>query len=239
MIAGEAVSLTVFRQTIAGAPSTTATFSVDAFVNGTSYSAANTATLIGETSDGLWNAYKIALTISSTSGNHELRIAAASGTDVVEPSIWGGEAEQYDSDALAGLLLTSQGTPAVRSQADSDLGQVVDGDSYLSDVLTIPLGKISPWGYNSLTPFTMSVAAKSSNTTAAAITFSSATVVDAALRTVRFGYTAMPSEMALAAAEKQKDWYIDVQFKDTSMTPNRIITGGRYKLTVVWERNEA
>ena len=239
MIAGEAVSLTVFRQTIAGAPSTTSTFAVDAFVNGASYSAVATSTLIGATADGLWNAYKIALTLSSTTGNHELRIAPASGTDIVEPAIWTGDAELYDSDSLAGLLLTSQGTPAVRSQSDSDLGQMVDGDSYLSDVLTIPLGKISPWGYSSLTPFTMSIAAKSANTTAAAVSFSTATVVDASARTVRFGFDAFPSEMALASAENQKDWYIDVQFRDTSFTPNRVITGGRYKLTVVWERNEA
>lgn len=239
MLAGEAVSLVVFRQTAAGAPGTANTFSVDAFVNGTSYSAGAVATSLGNTADGLWHAWKIAVTLSSTSGENVLRIAAASGTDVVEPSIWTGEAESYDADALAGLLLTSQGTPAVRSASDSDLGQVVDGDSYMSDTLTVPLGKLTPLGYSSLSPFTISVAAKSGNTTAAATSFSSASIVSSTGLTYKFGWSAFPSDMNLATGEDSKDWYIDVQFKDTSTSPATVITGGRYRLTVVWERNEA
>lgn len=208
-------------------------------MDGVSYSAGATVTDLGNTADAAWRAYKIDVTLSSTVGDNVIRIAPASGTDVVEPAIWTGEAESYDADLLAGLLLTSQGTPAVRSQADSDLGQVVEGDSYLSDVMTVPLGKISPWGYSSLTPFTMSVAAKSANTTAAAVSFSTATIVDAAARTIKFGWNAFPSDMALAAGVDQGDWYVDVQFKDTSVSPTRTITAGRYKLQVVWERNEA
>ncbi len=158
-----------------------------------------------------------------------------------DPGVWALEGEAYDEDTLAGLLQTSQGVPGLQSAADGDLGDVVMGDSWTSNVITIALGKISPFGYTDISGMTLSAGFKQDPTTVAVVSTTSpalyTTIIDTAARTVSAQWLTFPSAMNLGsnASDTGADWYMDLQLKHTGS--GRIMTVGRYKLRVVWQRD--
>jgi hypothetical protein len=160
-----------------------------------------------------------------------------------DPGAFIVEGQAYDEDSIAGAILTSQGTPGVQTADDGDLGDVVMGDSWSSGTITIPLGKISPFGYSDLTGMTLTCGLKQDPTTSAILATSATspapytTIISAASRTVSLQWITFPTGMNLGstASDLGADWFIDFQLKHTAST--RIITGGRYKLRVVWQRD--
>ncbi len=158
-----------------------------------------------------------------------------------DPGVWALEGEAYDEDTLAGLLQTSQGVPGLQSAADGDLGDVVMGDAWTSGTITVALGKISPFGYSDLTGMTLSAGFKQDPTTVALVSTTTpalyTTIIDAAARTVSAQWITFPSALNLGstASDLGADWYMDLQLKHTAST--RIMTVGRYKLRVVWQRD--
>lgn len=185
------------------------------------------------------------------SGWHRLTYTVLAGVWWVEPTLpswaadiprWGGEGQSYDEDALAGLIQTSAGVPGVQSAADGDLGDVVDGDAWNSGTLYIPLGKLTPFGlaYADLASgFTYTAGFKSdpadtmisSGTT---VTPGASVAVDGAFKV---SWATFQTGMNLSSTERQKDWFLDIQLKQTAVS--RIITTNRYALRVVWQRNTA
>lgn len=158
----------------------------------------------------------------------------------MDPGTWALEGQAYDEDSLAGLLQTSQGVIGVRSAADGDLGDVVSGDAWNSDILTIPLGRISVFGYTDLTGMTVTAGFKKDPTTTSVTTGAgvTATIVSAANRTVTVAWDTFPTTMllpVLATSDLSQQWYCDVALKHTAS--GRLITGYRFKLNVVWQRD--
>jgi hypothetical protein len=199
------------------------------------------------TSQPTWS---IAVVSGSTNGAHLLTYTLPSGFAVtkvtipsgyVDPGTWTTFGEAYDADSLAGLMLTSQGVPGVQSAADGDLGDVVMGDSWSSGVQTVPLGKISPFGYSDLTGMTLTAALKQTPATSPVASSTTpnlfTTIVDASARTIKAEWITFPSAMNLGAtaSDLSADWFLDFQLKHT--VSGRIITGLRYKLRVVWQRD--
>lgn len=158
-----------------------------------------------------------------------------------DPGVWGTEGEAYDEDSLAGLLQTSQGVPGLQSAADGDLGDVVMGDSWTSGVITVPLGKISPFGYSDLTGMTLSAGLKQDPSTTAVVSSTSpalnTTIIDTSARTISAQWIAFPAAMNLGSTSSDQTaaWFLDFQLKHTAS--GRIMTVGRYKLNVVWQRD--
>jgi hypothetical protein len=187
----------------------------------------------------------------TTEGNgvHRVKYTVPAGVWWVEPTVpagyridpysWGGEGQSYDEDSLAGLFLTAQGVPATNSAVDSDLGDVVQGDSYNSGTLYIPLGKLTKFGYsyaNLASGWTISAGVKSAPSdtaiTVSGATFGGTVAADGAFS---LSWTTFPTGMQLASTEESKTWYLDVQLKRT--TSSTIITSNRYSLRVLWERD--
>lgn len=158
------------------------------------------------------------------------------GTAYVTPVTWMNEGEAYDIDAVAGLLLTNQGVPAVISADDGTLGDVVMTDSWSSGTLTIPIGKLTPFGKtfaDLASGWTISAGLKKVPTdTSVPITCA---FVSAIAGTFKASWVTFPAAMALAASEEQAQWYLDVQIVETAT--HLCITTNRYGLQVVWERN--
>ncbi len=157
-----------------------------------------------------------------------------------DPGAFGGEGTSYDEDSLAGLFLTSTGIPAAQSAADQDLGDVVDGDSWSSGTLNIPLGKITPFGivFADLndTDFTLTAGLKSTPADASVpidAAFGGSVTTDGAFIV---SWDTFPTAMALSATLTDKQWFLDVQIAETA-APNRVITTNRYALRVVWDRD--
>ncbi len=188
----------------------------------------------------------------STVGGHVVEYTVPSGVAIgtptvpgwaADPGTWITEGQSYDEDSLAGLFLTAQGVPGVQSAADGDLGDVVMGDSWHSGTLTVPLGKISPFGYTDLTGMTLTAGLKQDPTTTAIIATSATspapytTIVDASARTVSLQWITFPSAMNLGsdADDLSAVWFIDLQLKHTAST--RLMTPLRYQLRVVWHRD--
>ncbi len=180
----------------------------------------------------------------ATEGNgaHRVKYTVPSGFWWVEPTvpagyrmdpyIWPGEGQAYDEDSIAGLLQTAQGIPVVNSAADGDLGDIVNGDSWMPPVITVPIGKISGFGYSTLAGMTISAAFKNAPAdTAVACT---AAIVDATARTVRVSFLAFPAGLS-PGTELTKQFYLDIQLKHT--VSGTIITVGRYAVRVVWQRD--
>ncbi len=227
----------VWRQTAGSVPSlgkVAADFAYSFVLNGTVQSI--TPTVTEGASTGQWRAYKFVITCPATAGTFQSKIEPASGYDVIDGGLITVDLEAYNLTSIAGLILTSQGVPGVRSAEASDLGQVVSGDSYASDTLTVPLGKLTPFGFTDLTGLTLSVEARTSPGTPASSVAFTGTIVSAASRTFNFKFDAMPSGMLLTTEQSQV-WYIDCQFKETA-APNRIITTNRYFFEVVWDTND-
>jgi hypothetical protein len=235
---GDTITITVGRQTAGEQPAVNR--SASDFVvscNGELLTLSD-FTEIGTPSGSLWCDYSFEVTDPGTAGRRSFRIEPAINsysTDVISLDRLSGEVESYDMDALAGAILTSQGTPGILSQADSALGDVVEGDAWQSGTLTIPLGKVSPFGYSDLTGMTISAAFKSQPSDSPVTC--TAEFVSAAGLTVKAYFDTFPVGMNLGATEQTKTWYLDIQCKHT--VSGRIITVYRGSLNVVWERNEA
>ena len=227
----------VWRQTAAGAASTgkvIGDFAYAHYLDGTVQ--AITTTLTEGATVGLWRAYKMSQTVPATTGTYQILFDVASGTDVVAGGSITVDLQAYNETTIAGLILTSQGIPGIRTTDPSDLGQVKSGDSYNSGTLTVPLGKLTPFSFTDLTGLTISAEARTGpGAPASSVALTSAIVV-AADRTFYFKWDAMPAGMVLTT-ETTVVWYIDVQFKETA-APNRILTTNNYFISVVWDAND-
>ena len=239
MIAGDTVTKTIYLQTLSGrglSYANKAAFQADGW-DISWLDTSNTAL----TSQPTWS---IAVDSGNTRGKHYVTFTVPSGVataDVTvpgwasDPGAWTTEGQAYDEDAIAGLLQTAQGVPGVQSATDGDLGDVVDGDAWQSGTLTVPLGKLTPFGYSDLSGMTISAKLKQDPTTSPVAISSS--IVDASARTVKAYWDSFPAAMALdgTATNLSQTWYLDIQLKHT--VSGRIITGLRYTLKVVWQRD--
>ncbi|MBA3589677.1 hypothetical protein [Methylibium sp.] len=100
---GDIIYLVALRQTSAAAPSTgklIADFGFDSYLDGVVNAFTKTVTEGATTADGLWRAYKFAVTLPATAGRVHIRITPASGADIVSPSEWEGEVEANDLDSV-------------------------------------------------------------------------------------------------------------------------------------------
>ncbi len=185
--------------------------------------------------------------VDSANGRYELSLLiAAAGTGEVFLKAPAGyvssvetyplDIETYDLDSLANLFLTAQGTPGVQSAADGNLGDIVDGDSWNSGMLTVPLGSMVPLGVSVLTGLTVEASFKRTpDDTAVTV---STTVIDNTARTLQVYFDTFPAGMALAGTAQDQVWYLDVQLIRPASTgvTKRIRTPLRYQVRVVWQR---
>ncbi len=185
---------------------------------------------------GTWRAYKWALTMPATTGTFQALITSLSGTDTILGGQITIDLQAYNETTLAGLILSSQGIPGIRTIDALDLGQVKSGDSWASDTLTVPLGKLTPFGFTDLSGLTISAEARTAPATPAASVALTAAIVSSANRTFTFKWDAMPAGMVLTT-ETTVVWTIDVQFKETA-SPNRVLTTNSYFIAVVWDAND-
>lgn len=240
MLPSETISETILWGSVLGGPAlgrVTADVQLSGYINGAASTLTPTLTDIGTTADGRFRAYKLSYALPATPGIFRRYIGSRFPLDIIQSNNLYGEVESYDLDSLAGLLLTSTGTPGVQSAADGDLGDIVMGDAFASAVTTIPLGKISNFGYSDLTGMTITAGVKVLPTDTAIILSSpGAAIVSAAARTVTFGWNTWPGGILdLSGTETTKQAYLDVQLKHT--VSGRIITGLRYGFTVQWQRD--
>jgi hypothetical protein len=149
----------------------------------------------------------------------------------VSPTTWANEGEIYDADAIAGLLLTAQGVPVVNSADDGDLGDVVEGDSFTTDSLEVPLGSLTKFGFSDLTGFTISASLmKTPNGTEVAI---NSAIVSTSARTVKAYWDSFPAALALTSGTQSQEWFLDIQL----VNGTKKLTPLRYALNVVWQRD--
>jgi len=237
VIAGDTVVKLISIQTTAGVAAS--------YADKTAFLAATHA-LTWRDVDGTALSTQPTWTISDEgAGVHRVRFTVPAGIWWVEPTVasgyrfdphtWSGEGQSHDSDSIAGLLQTAQGVPSIISAADGDLGDVVEGDSFDSGALTVPLGKISNFGYSTLTGMTLSAAAKL-GVTGTAIPLTGCSIVSATGRTVKLAWTSFPSGLLLDSDEAEQTVYLDLQLKQTGNS--HVITPLRYTMRIVWERDE-
>lgn len=229
MIPGDSITVYVRRQTIAAAASTGYTSTGDWRVVQNGISAApGSVSSIGTV--GSWHYYSLTCTLTSTSAPLLFVVEATATDDIVEWS--GSDLTSYDTDALASLFTASSGVAVASGiTVGTDFGQVVQGDSWHSGTLTIPLATISRWSYADLTGMTISAGLK--NAPADSSTAITATIISAANRTVSASWDAFPAGLALAAGEQSKSFTLDIQLKHTAS--GRIITALRGPLVVIWQ----
>lgn len=236
MQAGDTVTLYVKRRTAMDQPAYSRS-STDFVVscNGALVTISN-FTEIGVPAGSLDCWYSFDVTDDDEAGQRLYAIEPAQNayaTDVLDPTDYGGEVENYDNDALAALMLQQQGVPGVRSAEDSDLGQIVDGDSFKSDTLTMPAGKLSPFSITDISAAGIAVEAAIMDAVGGTSIPITATVVSGTDLTFTIGWDTQ--QHAALTTQNEKTWYIDVQVIKTG-PPKQIITTNRYKFTQVWQR---
>ncbi len=245
MIAGDTVAKVIYLQTLSGRAlsyANKAAFQADGW----------DVTWRDTDADAISSQPTWTIEPSGTNGRHVIEYTVPSGVALAMPTVpawaldpgtWATEGQAYDEDSMAGLFLTAQGVPGVQSAADGDLGDVVMGDSWHSGVLTVPLGKISPFGYSDLTGMTLTAGLKQDPTTTVVASSTTpnlyTTIIDASARTVSAQWITFPTAMNLGsdADDLSATWMIDLQLKHT--VSGRIITPLRYSLRVVWQRDQA
>jgi len=154
---------------------------------------------------------------------------------IASASAWADEGQSYDADSIAGILNLNQGIPAVSSASDGDLGDVVDGDSWNSGVLTVPIGKLTRVGLSDLSTFDTITATLKQDPSNTPVEID-ADFDDVSARTVHASWDTFPSDMELGddARALSAIWYLDITL--TQNSPLLVITPLRYKLTVRWNR---
>jgi hypothetical protein len=238
MIAGDTIGKVVYLQTLSGRALSYA--NKTAFqADGWDISWVDTSA-VALTSQPTWTVADL------SGGRHLITYTVPSGVGIAKPTVpgayadpgtWAVEGQSYDEDLLAGLMLTAQGTPTVQSATDGDLGDVVMGDSWSSGTLTVPLGKISPFGYTTLTGFTISAGFKRDPSDTVVNSGITATIISNSGLTCSVSWDTFPTGMNLSsgASDLSALWYLDVQLKNSGA--GRILTPLRYSLRVVWQRD--
>jgi hypothetical protein len=234
-VPGEVVNFMIGRQTPAGAGASgkvAADFIMAPSLDGTVTTPVTTVTEIGLVGNipNQFSQYKVAVTLGATAGRFNERIMPASGYDLISPDIFQGEIEAYDLDSLAALMLTQQGQPAVQSASPSNLGDIIDGDSYQSPTLTVPLGMLTAFGQSDLTGLTIEAALMSApGGTSYPIT---ATVVSVPGLTFNIGWNTQ--QHPALTTQNSVNWTCDLQFIKTG-PPKIIVTTNRYTFNQVWQ----
>lgn len=236
-VVGDTVTLSVGRQTPDEQPAysrSSSDFVVT--LNGVLQTISNFEE-VGAATGSRYCEYQFDVDLNNESEIAKIRIETADNgyaDDAID--VWyGGEVENYDVDSLASLLLTQQGVPTVTSAADSDLGDIVDGDSYKSATLTMPSGKLSPFSITDISAAGITVEAAIMGTPGGTSYPITATVVSGTGLTFTIGWDTQPHP-ALSAGVNSATWYIDVQVIKTG-PPKQIITTNRYSFNQVWQRD--
>jgi hypothetical protein len=233
-VPGEVVNFVIGRQTPAGAGASgkvAADFVMAPSLDGTITTPVTAVTEMGLVGNipNQWSQYKVAVTLGSTAGRFNERIMVASGYDLISPDIFQGEIEAYDLDSLAALMLTQQGQPAVQSASPSNIGDIVDGNSYQSATLTVPLGMLTAFGQSDLTGLTIRSAVMTSpGATSYPIT---ATVVSVPGLTFNFGWIAQ--QHPALTTQNSVNWRVDIEFIKAG-APATIVTTNVYTFNQVW-----
>ncbi len=232
---GDTITLYAPRQTPGGTPAYSRVLSDFVVSRNGILQTPGSFTEIGAPSGSQFSWYSFTVVLPTAIGQQSFSIepaANAYATDLI-PQWYGGELETYDIDALASLTLQQQGIPGVRSAADSSLGDIVDGDSYKSDTLTMPSGKLSPFGITDISAVGITVEAAIMAAPGGTSYPITATVVSGTgpTFTISWDTQAFPALTTATSAT----WYIDVQCVKTG-PPKQIITTNRYSFNQVWQR---
>lgn len=200
-------------------------------------------TIAGTTSDGTaeWTCYRIR-------GLHQVAFTAQAGdsfvtlrmpaTEICEPSGWRSDVQSYDLDSIGAAIAGGIETPGVLAAEDQDLGTITVGDSYRSPILTIPSATADQiHGVTDFTGYTITAAMRFAPGDPATDIDITASWVSAASRTLRISWDTMPAGIATKLSTATSvDCYIDVQVSGGS--PSKKFTYLKYRLTVVWDRND-
>ncbi len=234
-VLGDTITLSVGRQTADELPATlrdSSDFVVT--LNGALLTIGNFVE-IGVATGSRWSEYQFDVDLDDAAEIQKIRIETADNgyaDDSIDAN-YGGTIEAYDMDSLASLMLQQQGVPSVRSAADSNLGDIVDIDSFLSDVLTMPAGKLSPFSITDVSAAGITVEASIMATPGATSYPITCTVISGTGLTFTIGWNTQ-QHPALGTATSAT-WYIDVQVIKTG-PPKQIITTNRYSFNQVWQR---
>lgn len=237
MISGDTITIRTRRQDANGQPAQGRTLSdfvvkVDgALVTPGSFSDKGVAT--GST----WNDYSFTVVTSSTVGICQVSVEPTVNiyvSDYIDPTTYTMDLESYDNDAVANLLLTTQGIPSVLSAADSNLGDIVYGDSYQSVTLTMPAGKLSPFSITDISAVGITVEAGAMATAGGTSYPLTCTVVSGTGLTFNFGWNTNP--FPTLGTDSSKPYFVDIQVIKTG-PPKQVITTNRYSFNLVWERD--
>lgn len=240
MVPGDRLSLNVYRQTIANAAATgktSANFTIQGYADGVATTLTVTSITEGATIGPVgdqWRAYLVIIAaIPATAAFDQIEIFP-DNSDIVSPNTIAGEIQAYDLDSLANLMQDSTGVPAVASAVDTELGQIVDGDSYVSGTLTMNTSKLSPFGITDLSAVGITVEAAIAATPGGTQYPITITTISPTLMTYTLSWTAQ--QHPALTTDQQKVWYIDVQVIKTG-PPKLIVTTGRFRFTEVWQRD--
>lgn len=240
MVPGDPLSFSVLRQTIAGAAATgktSANFTIQGFADGVATALTVSSVTEGATygpSGNQWRAYKVILAaIPSTAAYDQIDIHA-DNSDIISPNSFGGEVQAYDLDSLAALMQDSTGVPAVASAVDLNLGQIVDGDSFVSGTLTMNMAKLSPFSITDLSAVGITKEAAISSAPGATQYPITITVINPTTGTYRLSWDTQ--QHPALTTQQNATWYIDVQVIKTG-PPKLIVTTGRFTFQQVWQRD--
>ncbi len=237
MIAGDTITIRTRRQAADGQPAqgravTDFVVTVDGELV-TPGGFTDNGTAVGS----VWNTYSFTVVSSSTVGISQITIEPAQNSyvsDLLDPTTYTIDGESYDNDALANLMLTTQGIPSILSAADSNLGDIVDGDSYKSATLTMPSGKLSPFSITDISAAGITVEAAIRGSVAGTSYPITATVVSGPDLTFTIGWDTQ--QHPALTADQSASWFIDVQVIKTG-PPKQIVTPNRYSFQQVWQRD--
>jgi len=199
------------------------------------------------TLDGVLITPAFTVTPTGITGWHLMRWTATEGDYLVEttipalhdanPPFVAAYIDSVDlSDVFAAVNSGGELTPIKQNRADQSLGNLIDGDAFCTGPLTVPLSILTPCGLTDLTGTTITAAFREDPSTApVAIT---ASIDDAANRIISAKMDPFLSAMSLGAGatDLSKTWFLDIQIKVTAT--GTILTVGRYKVDVIWQRDE-
>jgi hypothetical protein len=219
-------------ETSAGAAITgaSADVAIDAHFNG---AAASVAPSVSEISSGY---YSLEVTAPSGAGLLSLRIrytGASPGALVV------GDLAEYSigpwtATTIAGIIGTGEGVGAVEALPDAVLPSVVQGDSYRSGPITIPLSPLARFGLSTLSGLSISAGARLAPGDDPSVALT-ASIDDAANRIVSIGWDVFPSDLDLAAGAESQVVFVDIQFITGA---DLVLTPFRAQFTVLWDRDD-
>lgn len=142
------------------------------------------------------------------------------------------EVQDFDNDSIMSAVGGGGDlTPISLNASSVSIGDLTEGDSFTTGIITVPLAYLTPWGETDLTGFTISASFKQKPSDTPIVI--SSVILDVSERTVKAFQEIFNTGMNLVDNKESDTWFLDIQLTKGNIK----LTPLKYTIKIVWQKD--